>query len=120
MATLTDPERLAAYRDALKNWSYSGYVTFQLNETAYKWLKANIGDISLKELGKLMHQYVESGGEIDEVRETREPWVDDYEFHHDLRFEIDGTRIYIETRLVFRPPFQPDDAVVTVVNIHEP
>ena len=26
------------------------------------------------------------------------------EFHHDLRFEIEGVRVYIETRLSYRLP----------------
>ena len=120
MATLTDPDRFAAYKDALSNWSYSGYVEFELDETAYKWIKRELSNISLKEIARLMHEHVEVGGEIDEVRERRPEWSDEYEFHYDLRFTIQDKRVYIETRLNCRLPFIPDQSSILVVNIHAP
>ena len=42
-----------------------------------------------------MYEYVFSWGVIDEVRETRPEWRDAHEFHHDLRFTIQGKEVYI-------------------------
>jgi hypothetical protein len=75
--------------------------------------------IMLKEIGRLMHEYVMTGGEIDEVVEQRTEWRDLYEYHHDLRFEIQGVRVYIETRLIYKLPIIDDDSSIIVVNIHE-
>lgn len=120
MATLYDSERTAAYHDALSNWNYEGYVCFELTETAYKWLRTEFDNITFRELARLMHEFVESGCEVDEVRETRERWSGEYEFHHDLRFSIQGKPSYVETRLHFRQPFEPDTSTITVVNTHAP
>ena len=120
MASLTDPERLKAYRDAAANWQFTGFVRFQLNEAAYKWLRTRLDDVSTKELARLIAEFVAGGGEIDEVREVRELWQDDYEFHYDLRFAIQGKPVYVETRLLFSPPFKADESSILVVNIHDP
>lgn len=119
MAPLSDPERLAAYTDALSNWSFSGFIRFELTESAFNWLKREIGNISLKEIARLMHEYVAAGGEIDEVAETRPEWSD-YEFHYDLRLTIQDVPVYLESRLSYRLPVVPDESTVTVVNIHAP
>lgn len=103
MARLTDPDRLAAYRDALNNWAVEGYVQFVLNDQAQQWIERNLGKLAHREIGRLMHEYVDAGGEIDEVLENREGWRDLYEFHHDLRFTIHGVAVYIETRLITGP-----------------
>ena len=120
MARLTDPDRLNAYYDALRNWQFAGYIEFELNETAYRWLRSELDGVSTRELGRLMHEYVLNGGEVDEVSETRPEWTGDYEFHYDLRFSIQGKPVYVETRLKFRLPFVPDSAWILVVSIHGP
>jgi hypothetical protein len=38
-------------------------------------------------------------GEIDQVKEEREPWRDHWEWHYDLRPTINGIKVYVETRL---------------------
>ncbi|MEO8494170.1 MAG: hypothetical protein ABI614_03805 [Planctomycetota bacterium] len=119
MAPLTDATRLAAYKDALANWNFKGFIRFELTETAYRWVKQELSNISLKEIGRLMHEYVEAGGEIDEVPETRPEWSD-YEFHYDLRFTIQDTRVYIESRLNYQLPLVPDESSILVVSIHAP
>jgi hypothetical protein len=116
---LTDADRLVSYKDALSNWRYEGYIRFELTETAYKWVKRGLNNISLKEIGRLMYEYVEAGGDIDEVRETRPEWSD-YEFHYDLRFKIQDKPVYIESRLNCKLPFKPDFSTILVVNIHAP
>ena len=119
MAPLTDPARLEAYKDALGNWCPEGYIQFELTETAYEWIKRELNNISLKKIGRLMYEHVEAGGEIDEVRETRPGWSDEYEFHYDLRFTIQDRPVYIETRLNYHIPVVRDDSTILVVNIHE-
>ena len=120
MAPLTDPARLEAYKDALGNWNVKEYIQFDLTQTAYEWIKRELDNISLKEIGRLMHEYVASGGEIDEVRETRPGWSEEYEFHYDLRFTIQDRLVYIESRLNYRLPVVPDDSSILVVNVHAP
>ena len=82
-------------------------------------MKRELSNVTLKEIGRLMHEYVAAGGIIDEVFETRPEWSD-YEFHHDLRFIIGETPVYIETRLNFRLPLVKDLSTILVVNIHAP
>ncbi len=120
MAPLTDPTRLEAYKDALGNWSFAGYIQFELTETAYEWIKRELNGILLKEIGRLMYEHVRAGGEIDEVRETRPEWSGEYPFHHDLRFAIQDRAVYIETRLNCQVPVVPDASSILVVNVHAP
>jgi hypothetical protein len=119
LAPLTDPSRLAAYSDALSNWNFKGYIQFELTESSYAWVKRTFGNISLKEIGRLMHEHVASGGVIDEITETRPEWAD-YAFHHDLRFSIQNVPVYIETRLIHKLPIVRDESTILVVNIHAP
>ena len=119
MPPLNDPDRLVAYRDALANWSVAGYVQFELTEQSHRWLRREVGEITFKDLGRLMFEYVSTGGEVDEVVETRPEWSDEYRFHHDLRLTIGGTQVYIETRLHYRLPVVADESWILVVNIHE-
>jgi hypothetical protein len=120
MARLTDPERLQAYKNALSHFAIRGYVEFDLNKQSHDWIQKNLRNIPLRELAHLMQQHVESGGVIDEVRETRPEWSGEHEYHYDLRLSVYGTRVYIETRLDFVPPFVPDDPSIMVVNVHAP
>jgi len=120
MAPLTDPERLFAYTDALKNWSYSGYVRFELTDHAYEWLRRELNGLLPRELSRLMHEYVSLGGEIDEVAETRPQWSGSYPYHYDLRLSIEGKPVYIESRLHYCRPVLPDESWIKVVNIHAP
>ena len=98
MPPLIDPDRLAAYRDALGNWSTTGYVQFDLTEHAQRWVERELGYLKHREISRLMFEYVPAGGQIDEVRETRPEWSD-CEFHHDLRFTINDKPVYVERRL---------------------
>jgi hypothetical protein len=119
VAPLTDSNRLAAYTDALSNWNVSNYIQFELTEEAHRWLRRELGDVTLKDIGRLMFEYVHAGGEIDEVPETRPEWSYLYEFHHDIRMTIHEKPIYIETRLHYRLPVAPDESWILVVNVHE-
>ena len=110
MARLSDPTRLAAYEDALANWTFTDYVQFELTEEAHRWIRRELGNITLRDVARLMHEFVAGGGEIDEVAETRPEWAGLHEFHYDLRFPIAGRTVYIETRLHYRLPFVADES----------
>ena len=119
MARLSDVTRLAAYQDALANWAFTDYVQFELTEKAHRWIRRELGNVTLRDISRLMHEFVVAGGEIDEAPETRPEWSGLHEFHFDLRFEIAGRRVYIETRLQYRVPLVADESWIQVVNIHE-
>ncbi len=113
MAALTDPVILAQYRGVLSNWNYEGYVLWK--ETAQEWVLRHLQPLTTKQLAQLMHQYVESGGEIDQVPEQRPEW-NIYPFHYDLRLPIGNRLIYVETILL---DDEPDDPTIKVVSIHD-
>ena len=118
---MKDPDRLAAYLDVLNNWKFEGYILFTLGEPSHRWIERNLGSLEYREIKRLMFEHVVlDGGEIDEVRENNKDWQKLHEFHYDLRFTIQGIQVYIETRLIYRPPFEPDEPVIEVVSVHEP
>lgn len=116
MAKLTDPEKLVCYNNALSNWRYEGFVF--LSEVAFEWMKKHMEGISPRSLGRIMFEYVQAGGEIDQQKETRPEWSI-HDWHYDLRIPVTGKQIYLETRLIYQDPKDPDDPVIHVVNIHE-
>lgn len=118
MPPLTDPTRLVAYKDALRNWRVSGYIEFHLSTEAHRWIRRELDGIDLNGIRRLMFEFVESGGEIDEVKETRPEWAE-HEYHYDLRLTIQNKVVYIESRLYYREPVVPDESWILVVNIHE-
>ena len=115
MAPLTDPERLRHYRWVLAQWQCTGYVTW--TRLAEEWVRKNLDGFTPKGIAQLMSDHVASGGEIDEVPETRPEWSE-HEFHHDLRFRIGDRLIYIETRLLMERDVE--DSTINVVNVHGP
>jgi hypothetical protein len=91
----------------------------KLTEESHRWIRRELGNITLKDLGRLMFEYVSAGGEIDEVPETRAEWSGQYEFHHGLRLTIHGKLVYVETCLKYRLPLAADESWILVVNVHE-
>ena len=104
----------------MSNWSFSGYVEFDLTEQSHAWIRSELRNIPLRDVAELMHRHAESGGVIDEVRETRPEWSGEHEYHYDLRLLVQGKQVYVETRLDFVRPFVPDEPSILVVNIHAP
>ncbi len=121
MARLTDPDRLDAYKDALCNWRFHGYIQFALTEQSFRWVRSELDGVSLDDIKGLMYEHVLiEGGEIDEQPERRPEWSQQYEYHHDLCLVIQDKRVYVETRLHARVPFVPDESWILVVNVHSP
>ncbi len=116
MTLLVDPVRLNAYRNALANWRFEGCV--QWKEVARDWVRQRLEAVTPAEIARGMHEYVEAGGAIDEVVETRPEWTL-ARFHYGLRLECHGVRLYLETLLFFENPDDADDPWIKVVSIHE-
>jgi hypothetical protein len=116
MVTLTDPEVLTCYYNALRNWHFEGYVVFM--KDAAEGLRKHLDGYTQKGFKALLHKFVViDGSEIDQVVEGRENWRDEWSHHYDLRLEINGVRIYVETRLSYTDPSDPDDPVIYLANI---
>ena len=114
MAPLSDPRILAAFKRALEEGlRYAGYVTWR--PRAQEWVRTELPNVTLKGIAELIYRHVDSGGQIDQVKETREEGLD-FKCHYDLRLTIAERRIYIETVLLSE---DPDDPEIQVVNIHE-
>jgi hypothetical protein len=117
MAKVTDPTILACYLNALSNWRFAGYVVF--TDQSAKWLRLNLPEWSQKHFAERLFQFVGGGeGEIDQIVETRPEWSGLHEFHYDLRPVVEGCRLYVETRLNYTDPDDPDDPLIQIVNIH--
>ena len=118
MPPLSDPERLQCYRNALANWRFEGYVRF--TELADRWVRKQLAGCTTRDVARLMNDFVNGStpGVIDEQKETRPEWSE-HEYHYDLRFEIAGRRLYIESRLFYDDPDDPGDPIIYVVNIHD-
>ncbi len=56
-------------------------------------------------------------GEIDQVKEEREPWCQHWEWHYDLRPTINGMKVYVETRLFPESFSSRQEPVVFIVQI---
>jgi hypothetical protein len=107
----------ARTRNALANWKFAGYIRF--TEPAERWIYGNLAGLKLRDFGRLMWEHVRDGGMIDAVKETRPEWSE-HLFHYDLRLNIAGRRIYVETRLYFGDANDPDDPTIHVVSVHDP
>lgn len=113
MARLTDLELLALFREALSEWRADGYVVWK--KLAAEWLRKELEGHTQKSIARLMHEHVEAGGDIDQVKERRERYRDLYEFHFDFRLNIDERRVYIETTL----DNTRTGPTITIVNMHD-
>ena|ERR1051326_7490762 len=113
MACLTDLQLLSYFKAVLGNWYVTDYVTAK--DEAVRWAGKNLAGFELKTLARLMHDHVQAGGEIDQVRETRSEW-NDREYHYDYRLYWADRLIYIETVLV---DDDPTDPTIHEVSIHD-
>ena len=114
MAKLTGP-LLTCYRNALRNWRYTDYIIYE--EVAERWLRKQLRGYTQRQFSELLHRFVEAGGEVDQVVETRPEWSM-HTHHYDLRPTVGGRKLYVETRLVHTDLNDPDDPTILIVNIH--
>jgi hypothetical protein len=113
MAPLTDPTVFAKIRHALSEWNCTGYITWK--SVARAWVEKNLTGFTTRAIDEELFRYVEAGGVVDQVRETRAEWSE-YRFHYDFRIPIAGKQFYVETILV---EVDPNDPTIHVVSIHE-
>ncbi|HYV35044.1 MAG TPA: hypothetical protein VE988_05015 [Gemmataceae bacterium] len=111
MPVLTDPELLACIRAVLSNWHVTDYIVAK--EEALGWAGKNLPGFTLKTMAQLMHDHVQGGGTIDQVRETRPEW-DDWPYHYDFRLAWAGRMLYIETLLDDDDPSDPYLRIVRI------
>ena len=62
-----------------------------------------------------MHEHVQVGGIVNQVKETRKEWCA-WAFHYDFRLRIAGRKIFIETIL---QDDDPKDPTIHIVSIHD-
>jgi hypothetical protein len=115
--------RRRCYRNVLRNEANRlvardpDYVLFK--KLAQEWLGRELPDHTLRAICRILHEYVEGGGRIDERVEKNRPEYAHYGFHFDLRVSIAGRRLYFETVLEFEDAGNEDDLTIVVVNIHD-
>ena len=116
MARLTDPEILARYLQAVAEWEVDGAI--ELKGRAHEGLRTTLEGMTEKQFKYVLYCFVcEQNGEIDQVKEEREPWRNDWEWHYDLRPIINGMKIYIETRLFPESFSSRSEPIVHIVQI---
>lgn len=98
----------------LSNWRFEGFVVY--SRLATEWLRKELG-ASQRSFAKMLHEYVVAGSEIDQMVETRPEWTV-YSHHYDLRLKMDEQVVYVETRLDYSNSDDPDDPIITIVNVH--
>jgi hypothetical protein len=65
----------------------------------------------------LAHFVFDANGEIDQVKEEREPWRGKWEYHYDLRPTINGLRLYVEIRHSPESVSSRQDPMIQVVRV---
>ena len=90
----------------------------EAKKRVFEWLRSELADYSWREIRRLLCQFVEDGGRIDEQVERR-PEYAHYGFHFYLRVPIGGRRIYFETVLTCENADDPDGSTIMVVNVHD-
>ena len=72
MARLTDPDTLARYKQALAEWKVEGVI--ELEGRAHEGLRTTLEGVTVKEFKEALYLFVcHVNGEIDRVKEEREP-----------------------------------------------
>jgi hypothetical protein len=116
MARLSDPDILARYKQALADWQLEGAI--ELDGRAAEGLRTTLAGVTAKSFKEALHRFVcLENGEIDQVKEEREPWRNYWEWHYDLRPTINGVKLYIETRLHPESFSSHQEPIIRVVQI---
>src|SRR5438128_1199132 len=116
MARLTDPDILAQFHRALSEWKVAGYV--ELIGRAPEGLRTTLEGVTVPFFKECLYRHVcEQGGEIDQVKEERETYRGQWEFHYDLRPTINGLKLYVETRLFPESLTRRAEPIIYIVQI---
>ncbi len=115
MAAPINPATRERYLAALSDWH--GEVGVRFNKRSRDYVLGELG-LTTTRVGELLHEYVKmTAGTPHEVRETREGYRGRYDFHYDLRLDIAGRRVYVETVLDEESRRQPP--FIQVVNMKD-
>lgn len=76
-------------------------------------LRKHLPKITQRRMNRLLRQWVQRNGRIDQAEENREEYREEHEFHYDFRIPIGGGKYYIECRLT---EDRQDDPELSVVN----
>lgn len=116
MVRLTDPDILQRYHQALTEWAIEGAIV--LKGRAPDGLRTTLDGVTVESFKEALYRFVcEENGEIDWVKEEREPWRNEWEWHYDLRPTINGVKLYVETRLYPESFGSRHDPIIQVVQI---
>ncbi len=116
MARLTDPDILARYKRALAEWNVGGAI--ELTGRASEELRTTLEGVTAKGFKEALYRFVcEAGNVPDQVKERREQWCMQWEYHYDLRPTINGLRIYVETRLYPESFSSDEEPIIHIVRI---
>ena len=116
MARLTDPDILARYKQALADWNVEGAI--ELIGRAHEELRTTLEDVKVKEFKEALYRFVcQENSEIDQIKEERQEWRKQWEWHYDLRPTIKGVKLYVETRLFPESFSSRQEPIVYVVRI---
>jgi hypothetical protein len=116
MARLTDPDILARYKQALADWNVEGAIV--LMGRAPDGLRTTLEGVTEKYFKEKLYCFVcQENGEVDQVKEEREPWCKQWEWHYDLRPTINGIKLYVETRLLPESFSSDQEPTIHVVQI---
>ncbi len=116
MARLTDPDILARYKQALAEWQVEGAL--ELIGRAHEGLRTTLEGVTVKDFKRALYDHVcVGGGEIDQVKEEREQWRKEWEWHYDLRPTINGVKLYVETRLFPESFSSRQEPIIYIVQI---
>jgi hypothetical protein len=117
MARLTDSEVVARYKQALMDWQCTGAI-LPKGQRVLDGLRTTLGEVDWRSFTEALFTFVcNEDGEIDRVKEEREPWREQWEYHYDLRPTINGVKLYVETVLHPESFSSRDDPVIYVVQI---
>ncbi len=82
MARLTDSEILAKYKQALAEWAISGAVELDGRAPERSSIDALEG-VTVNDFKEALYRFVcIDGGEIDQIKEERDPWCKQWEYHY--------------------------------------
>ena len=116
MARLTDPDIMALYMQALTDWNLDGAIV--LKGRAPDGLRLTLAGVTEECFKEALFRFVcEDDGEIDQVKEAREPWREHWEWHYDLRPTINGVKLYVETRLFPESFSSRQEPIIHVVQV---
>jgi len=113
MPPLTDPTILAQFIAVLGSWRITGYVTAK--DRVLEWIGNNLSGLTLKDVAKAMHDFVQNGGIIQQIPERRPEW-NTWPYHYDFRVQFGTRLVYIETIL---QDDDPTDPTLHIVSLHD-